>query len=192
MYKLILPKMTVPVEIEPTESGQLLITDDDRIRFKLAGDDLPAALRAWADSLDPPQPRGLIPALKRLGQHFTRITIDDLKPEMSSAEQIALTIIRFESAGLVGDDVINALKDDYRRVAGHSWEQRLAKLESADDDQLDELRRHAAELFDEAGQPVWGAQRKIAEILGFPSTGGSFRPQILDYMAQLQKIRQAA
>ncbi len=46
---------------------------------------------------------------------------------------------------------------------------------------------HAADLLDSDGQPVWGAQRKIADLLGLPGTGGSYRRKIQNVLAKLQK-----
>jgi hypothetical protein len=51
------------------------------------------------------------------------------------------------------------------------------------------LSPYRSELIGPDGRPVRGAQTRVAEILGFPQTGGSYRAQIL---AALEGLRVAA
>lgn len=54
----------------------------------------------------------------------------------------------------------------------------------------DLLRPHRAELLDEAGQPIYGAQTRVAELLKFPGTGGSYRRRILEALEALREEMQ--
>jgi len=47
------------------------------------------------------------------------------------------------------------------------------------------LAPYRSELIGPDGRPVRGAQTRVAEILGFPQTGGSYRAQILEALEGL-------
>lgn len=51
----------------------------------------------------------------------------------------------------------------------------------------DLLRPHVAELLNEAGQPIYGAQTKVADLLELPGTGGSYRRRILEALEALRE-----
>ena len=41
------------------------------------------------------------------------------------------------------------------------------------------------------GQPAWGAQSQVADLLNLPNTGGAYRQRILDVLEELQNRKAA-
>lgn len=120
-------------------------------------------------------------------RQFNLITINDLTDQMTPGEKWALLIERFKNSDQMNEEV-ELFKEMYKRATGQDYDNRSiyqSRNGGRGADPLAVLRRHAADLLDDDGAPKWGAQQRVAELLGFPNTGGAFRQKIVGLLSRL-------
>lgn len=188
----------IPATIEHIGYGPaqyLRIKTADGLDVSLGGN-----IKTWLDLLTPivadlrsmagydPSPTAAMMEYRQqtIEQHFSRLTIDDITAEMTTAEKWDVLIRRFEHSPQMSD-IILAFKDEFQRASGRKWDDDPELYHSRNDD-LRTVIPHVADLLDERGEPVWGAQSKIANLLGLPGTGGSYHRKIQAVLAKLQKV----
>lgn len=187
-----------PATIEHIGYGRgqyLRIRTADGLDFSLGGD-----VQTWLDLLTPiladlrsvaghdPSPTAAVMEHRQvmIERHFSNITIQDITAEMTPAEKWDVLIRRFEGSPQMEAEV-ELFKEQYRQAAGRKWGDEPELYQSRNDD-LRTIIPHVADLLDDDGQPVWGAQSKVADLLGLPGTGGSYRRRIKDTITKLQKV----
>jgi len=124
------------------------------------------------------------------------ISIDDIDQAATTAEKWSLLIQHFSRPGsplAEWSEFIEALKAGYREAAGKNYK----PVQDDNGQTIDQLqadlticRAHHTELI-QNGQPAWGAQSKVADLLDLPNTGGAYRQRILDVLEELQSRKAA-
>ncbi len=179
-------KPRVPISLIPHRwgpNGHIVVASTDHsVWFALSGNiaTLAMQLRATAKRLEEmictKTEKGIIQGeTESQPEEFNLITADDLTGD--PAHDWSLISARFPWLS-------DTVPTEYSKANGNG------RLQVQPIDQLgldmEMVKDIAAELIDDDGKPIWGAQSRIAKALGLPSTGGVYRNRILDILEKLR------